>query len=132
MAGRGDGVFVEGGCHCGQVRFRARVRSTRGLRCNCSICAKKGFLNWIVPAEDFELLRGEDHLAIYRFNTRRAEHRFCRRCGIHPFTRPRSHPGSFDVNLRCLDEGFDAFDIQDFDGRNWEANVARISGDPAS
>ena len=115
-----------GGCHCGRVRFRIRLRSQNALECNCSMCSKKGFINLIVAPEDFELLQGEGDLATYRFNTRVAEHRFCRNCGIHPFSRPRSHPGSFDVNARCLDDGFAFLDIRPFDGQNWEASVGDI------
>jgi len=118
--------WLEGGCHCGRVRFRVRVREPRAITCNCSICAKKGMINLIVPAEDFLLLQGEDSLSTYRFNTGVAEHRFCRVCGIHPFSRPRSHPGSYDVNARCLDDGCDFLAITSFDGRNWEENVASI------
>jgi len=41
---------------------------------------------------------------------------------------PRSHPDGVSVNVNCLDEGtIDADDIDDFDGRNWEQNVARLS-----
>ncbi|MEM7411193.1 MAG: GFA family protein [Myxococcota bacterium] len=123
-------TWLEGGCHCGAVRFRARG-ARRALQCNCSICAKKGFLGWIVPAEDFDLLAGEPELATYRFQTKQAQHRFCRHCGIHPFSRPRSHPGHFDVNLRCLDDGFEGFEITPFDGQHWEENVARIGGGEA-
>ena len=122
--------WYEGGCHCGRVRFRVRIREPRALACNCSMCAKKGMVNLIVPAEDFELLEGEDALATYRFNTGIAEHRFCTTCGIHPFSRPRSHPGSYDVNARCLDEGFHFLAVTPFDGRNWEENVASIRGEP--
>jgi hypothetical protein len=121
--------WFEGGCHCGSVRFKVRIPTPRALECNCSICAKKGFVNLIVAPEDFVLLRGEENLSTYRFNTGKAEHRFCRTCGIHPFSRPRSHPGSFDVNARCLDGGFDFLQVEPFDGRNWEANVASITGD---
>lgn len=124
-----DGDWFEGGCHCGRVRFRVRIRERRALACNCSVCAKKGMINLIVPPEDFELLQGEDALATYRFNTGIAEHRFCTSCGIHPFSRPRSHPGSYDVNARCLDEGFDFLTITPFDGRHWEENVASIRGE---
>lgn len=118
--------WLEGGCHCGSVRFRVRVVSDTALECNCSICFKKGFINLIVAPEDFELVKGSELLSTYRFNTQVAEHRFCRICGIHPFSRPRSHPGSFDVNARCLDEGFDFLKIDTFDGQNWEENVASI------
>ena len=120
------GDWREGGCHCGAIRFRVRVRSHSALECNCSICAKKGFRSIIVPADDFLIDAGEDQLETYRFNTKQAEHRFCRVCGIHPFSRPRSHPGSFDVNLRCLDGGYRDFDIQTFDGQHWEDSVNSI------
>ncbi len=116
-----------GGCHCGAVRFKVLIEDPSALECNCSMCAKKGFINLIAPADKFVLLQGEDDLATYRFNTMTAEHRFCKTCGIHPFSRPRSHPGSYDVNVRCLDEGFAFLDIEPFDGQNWEANVASIT-----
>lgn len=116
----------EGGCHCGAIRYRVRPRRRSVLECNCSICAKKGFLGLIVPAEDFALLDGADDLVTYRFNTGVAEHRFCKTCGIHPFSRPRSHPDRFDVNLRTLDGGIGGFEIVPFDGQHWEDTVASI------
>lgn len=117
----------EGGCHCGAVRFRVRARELNALDCNCSICTKKGFLHLIVPKEDFELLRGEDALADYRFNTGVARHLFCRTCGTHPFYVPRSHPDGIDVNVRCLDgDALARFTVARFDGREWEDNVESI------
>ncbi|MFK7954716.1 MAG: GFA family protein [Lysobacterales bacterium] len=119
--------WFSGGCHCGNVRFRVRIDEFTALECNCSVCSKKGFINLIAPAENFALLRGEEHLSSYRFNTGTAEHRFCTTCGIHPFSRPRSHPGSFDVNARCLDDGFSFLTLTPFDGQNWEENVQTIT-----
>jgi hypothetical protein len=112
----------EGGCHCGRVRFRVIAELDRVTECNCSICAKKGFLHLIVPPERFELLEGADALTTYQFNTNAARHTFCRVCGIHPFYVPRSDPDKIDVNARCLD-GVDAAHLtpHGFDGRNWEA-----------
>lgn len=118
--------WYTGGCHCGKVRFKVRVRTPEALACNCSICSKKGFVNLIVPPEDFDLLQGEEELSTYRFNTGVAEHRFCRVCGIHPFSRPRSHPDSYDVNARCLDAGHEFLTVTPFDGRNWERSVDSI------
>jgi hypothetical protein len=122
-------TWYEGGCHCGKVRFKVQIAKAEALECNCSICSKKGFINLITDAENFVLLAGEEHLSTYRFNTEKAEHRFCKTCGIHPFSRPRSHPGSFDVNARCLDAGPSFLTIEHFDGQNWEANVAAITAD---
>jgi hypothetical protein len=117
----------EGGCHCGAVRFRVAVDRYEALECNCSMCRMKANLHLIVARERFTLLRGAGALATYQFNTGVAKHTFCRRCGIHPFYTPRSHPDCVDVNVRCLDGDAPArFRVTPFDGSNWEANVERI------
>jgi hypothetical protein len=118
---------LEGGCHCGAVRFRVAVRSFAALSCNCSICTMKGLVHLIVPRTDFELLSGQETLTTYEFNTKVAKHRFCKVCGIHPFYTPRSHPDSVDVNARCLDgDALERFSIEPFDGKNWEDNIDSI------
>jgi hypothetical protein len=33
---------MEGGCHCGRVRFRVTAELDRVTYCNCSMCTKKG------------------------------------------------------------------------------------------
>jgi len=117
---------MEGGCHCGRVRFRVSADLESVTECNCSICPKKAFLHLIVPPENFELLSGKDDLATYEFNTRTAKHTFCKHCGMHPFYVPRSDPDKIDVNVRCLDEvDLDAIAPKPFDGRNWEAAMQK-------
>jgi hypothetical protein len=117
---------MQGGCHCGRVRFRVTADLTRVTECNCSICTKKGILHLIVPPEQFELLSGQDDLATYQFNTRTAKHKFCRVCGIHPFYVPRSDPDKIDVNVRCLDDvDLAVLSPKPFDGRNWEAAMQK-------
>ena len=117
----------EGACHCGAVVFRVRVDAYEAIECDCSICLKKGFLHLIVEPEAFELVRGGDALAEYRFGTGVAVHRFCRTCGVHPFYTPRSHPDSIDVNVRCLDSGLvGRFVVKPFHGQAWEENVDSI------
>jgi hypothetical protein len=112
---------MQGGCHCGRVRFRVTADLDRVTYCNCSMCGKKGFLHLIVPPEQFELLSGNDNLTTYEFNTRTAKHTFCKTCGIHAFYVPRSDPDKIDVNVRCID-GIDlsALSIKTFDGQHWE------------
>jgi hypothetical protein len=56
----------EGGCHCGRVRFRARVDLDLLSQCSCSICTKKGILHLPIAPDEFELLRGKDALTAYR------------------------------------------------------------------
>ncbi|HEX4351394.1 MAG TPA: GFA family protein [Polyangiales bacterium] len=91
-----------------EVSLRSRAvsgarRAHRSHLCNCSICAKKGFIHFIVAPDDFELIRGASALSEYRFNTGVAVHKFCRFCGVHPFYTPRSDPDKVDVNVRCLE-----------------------------
>ena len=121
---------LEGGCHCGAVRFAVTTELREILDCNCSMCTKKALLHLIVPRADFLLLAGEEQLSTYRFGTRIAQHRFCQTCGIHPFYVPRSHPEGVSVNARCLDlvrdRGLDGWTIKPFDGRHWEDNVDTI------
>lgn len=110
-----------GRCHCGAVMFEARGRPRSVLQCNCSICAMKGYLHWIVPREDFRLLTPESALATYRFGTQTAKHHFCATCGITPFYIARSDPDKIDINARCVD-GLElaTLAIEPFDGQNWE------------
>ena len=112
---------MQGGCHCGKVRFKVTADLDRVTYCNCSMCSKKGFLHLIVPPAQFELVSGKDNLTTYEFNTRTAKHTFCRTCGIHAFYVPRSDPDKIDVNVRCID-GIDlsALSIKTFDGQHWE------------
>lgn len=120
-------IEMSGGCHCGAVRFRARMPEppVPALDCNCSVCAMTGFLHIMVPHGEFELLTGRSALTAYRFGTGAAEHLFCSACGIKSFYQPRSHPDCWSVNANCLDSAVELA-IENFDGRNWEAADAGV------
>jgi len=114
-------VRYTGGCHCGRVRFEVIAELAQATVCNCSMCTKKGFIHLIVEPAQFRLLEGSDSLVSYRFNTGVAEHKFCTRCGIHPFYTPRSDPDKIDVNVRCLDDiDLSQIELLLFDGKHWE------------
>ncbi|MEM1131487.1 MAG: GFA family protein [Pseudomonadota bacterium] len=122
QGGTAETVTVEGGCHCGTVRFSAKVvREPVLLDCNCSICRRTGYIHLFVPHENFTLLSGKDALTSYRFGTGAAEHLFCKYCGIKSFYQPRSHPDCWSIHYGCLDN-MEVLrpKIQAFDGRNWE------------
>ncbi len=118
----------KGGCHCGRVRFEVDAPAKPVVQeCNCSICAKTGFLHLIVPHSRFRLVSGEDALTTYTFNTGVAKHHFCNHCGIKSWYVPRSHPDGVSVNARCLDPGtVEDLVVETFDGRNWEQNISQL------
>jgi hypothetical protein len=127
-------MIYRGSCHCGAVQFELEApERIECSDCNCSICAKSGYLHLIVPKSKFRLLKGEDHLTTYTFNTGVAKHTFCRTCGIKSFYVPRSNPDGYSVNVRCLDPQPQELVIVPFDGRNWEQHgprVTHLSKDP--
>lgn len=109
-----------GSCHCGAVRFRFRSEPiTRGVRCNCSICIRRGAVmsDRYLP---FEALDGEDSLTLYRFGDHDVDHYFCRTCGIHPFSAATADPSLYRVNLGCVD-GVDPLAVETrlIDGRSF-------------
>ncbi len=121
-------MIYQGSCHCGAVRFSVEAPDQLEVEdCNCSICAKTGFLHLIVPMASFSLLQGEENLETYTFNTGIARHTFCKTCGIKPFYTPRSNPDGIDVNVRCLETKPVSLTVVPFDGKNWEQNAAGLA-----
>ncbi len=117
-----------GSCHCQAVQFEVEAPEIiEADRCDCSICQKSGYLHFIRPASKFRLLRGEDTLTTYSFNTGIAQHTFCSVCGVKPFYTPRSNPEGVAVNANCLDTRPTELRITDFDGQNWEANAHKLA-----
>jgi hypothetical protein len=122
-------MIYTGSCHCGAVRFEVEAPERIDcVDCNCSICAKSGFLHLIVPKSKFRLVQGADQLTAYTFNTGVAQHYFCRRCGIKSFYIPRSNPDGYDVNVRCLAPAPIELAIQPFDGQHWEDHAGQLAG----
>lgn len=120
-----------GGCHCGSVRFEVQTPDVIEVEdCNCSMCARTGFLHIIVPASRFRLARGAEKITTYTFGTGTAKHLFCAGCGVKSFYVPRSNPDGFSVNLRCLDDpkSFAEVRIVNFDGKgDWEAQAQSLA-----
>jgi hypothetical protein len=95
-----------GSCHCGAVRFAITGDIVEVSTCDCSLCRKKNALMTSVHEDRFELLAGEEALALYQWNTGVARHYFCKVCGIYPFHKKRSMPDHYGINVHCL-VGFD-------------------------
>lgn len=116
-----------GGCHCGAVQFKCVApEKLLVLDCNCSICYMKQNFHFIINKSNFTLLKGEDNLTVYQFNTMKAKHIFCKTCGIQSFYIPRSNPDSYGINPRCVKSlDLNSVTIETFDGINWEESFVK-------
>ncbi|XP_020862640.2 LOW QUALITY PROTEIN: centromere protein V [Phascolarctos cinereus] len=114
-----------GGCHCGAVRFEVWASADLHVfDCNCSICKKKQNRHFIVPASRFKLLKGAENITTYTFNTHKAQHTFCKSCGVQSFYTPRSSADSYGIAPHCLDEGsVRSIVIEEFNGNEWEKAI---------
>lgn len=121
-------MIYQGSCHCGVISFEVQAPSSiEADYCNCSVCAKSGFLHLIIPLSQFTLLSGATSLSTYTFGSGIAQHTFCKICGIKPFYTPRSNPDGIDINVNCLDTKPDAVNITNFDGQNWEQHAHKLA-----
>ena len=110
-------------CHCGEVEAEVHVPEEgfkKVMRCNCSICKRKGYIIGVVGSEDFNIVKGEDFLTLYQFKTKTAQHYFCKVCGIHTHNRPRINPKIYGVNIACVEvvKPFAIKDVPVNDGEN--------------
>lgn len=110
-----------GGCHCGAVKYEVDLALETVNRCNCSHCAKKGFLLTFAPADAFRLLSGDDAQTEYRFNKKAIEHRFCSTCGVQSFGRGEMGGAKMvAINVRCLEDvDANALTIKEIDGKSF-------------
>lgn len=121
-------MIYKGSCHCGAVQYEVDAPGEIVCQeCNCSICSRSGYLHLIVPQSKFRLIKGENNLTTYTFDSGEARHKFCKICGIKSFYIPRSNPDGIDVNVRCLEPVPVKITIEQFDGRNWEQHAHKLA-----
>jgi len=113
-------------CHCGAVVLELSLPNgiENPRRCDCSICRRKGAIVGSVPLAGIKILKGEDVLKCYEFNTKTAKHYFCSVCGIYTHHQRRSNPHEYGYNIGCL-EGVNPFDLDNVptnDGVNHPAD----------
>ena len=101
-------------CHCGGVEIQVKLPETgfeKLMRCNCSLCKRRGYIMTPVNPENFKLLKGKNLLTLYQYHTKVAEHYFCSKCGIHTHNKPRSNPKIYGINIACV-EGINPFELE--------------------
>ena len=109
-------------CHCETIEAEINIKGNfdKYLRCNCSLCKRKGAVMSMVKNEDFKIVKGGDKLRLYQFHTKVAKHYFCSICGVYTHHNPRSNPVMTGFNLGCIDE-INTFDLKNIainDGQN--------------
>uniref|UniRef100_A0A914QUC0 CENP-V/GFA domain-containing protein n=1 Tax=Panagrolaimus davidi TaxID=227884 RepID=A0A914QUC0_9BILA len=115
----------KGSCHCGAIEWECIGPSEiEAITCNCSICNKKQNHHFIVSSKNFKLLKGEENLTTYTFNTGNAKHKFCKICGVQSFYIPRSNPDSVAIMPHCIDSNtIEKLTYKTFDGQKWEETM---------
>jgi len=108
-------------CHCGNIEAEIIIENlNKFLRCNCSLCRRKGAIMSIVKNQEFKITKGKDKLVLYQFHSKVAKHYFCSICGVYTHHNPRSNPAMTGFNVGCVDEidNFNLKEIKINDGLN--------------
>ena len=107
-------------CHCGGVEIEVTLPNglKNLIRCNCSICRKRGAVMAVSGPNDIKVIKRNELLKLYQFHTKYAKHYFCSVCGIYTHNNPRRDPSSYGFNVACLENinPYDLKDISFFDG----------------
>lgn len=100
-----SGIVHEGGCRCGQVRFRIGASAIITMACHCTGCQRmtgSAFsLSALYPSNSFEVVQGEPVIGGLHGPTR---HFFCPHCMSWLFTRPEGLDDFVNVRTTMLDE----------------------------
>src|SRR5258708_20724314 len=95
---------INGACHCGGVRFTARL--TDGLRsarrCTCSYCGMRGAIAVSADLDGINIMQGSELLTLYQLNTNTPKHYFCSACPIYTHHQPRPNPKQYRPHLARL------------------------------
>lgn len=114
--------MLSGSCHCGKIAFEIEGTPDKLYECNCSHCARKGYLLWFIPRDQLRLKTPAAAMSTYRFHKQVIDHHFCPDCGCAPFGFGKDREGrpTAAVNARCL-EDFDPSSIErvQVDGRSF-------------
>lgn len=112
----------EGSCHCGAIQFSYDGEEiTKGLRCTCSICSRKGAMmsTEAIPMKNLNIEANANDIGLYQFGSKIAKHYFCKKCGIYTHNEMLRIPGHSRVNLGCIDNlNTSELDLMIFDGKN--------------
>ena len=122
-----------GSCHCGGVRFAIETEQPLGpyFKCNCSLCSRKSSVMGAAPRTALRVTAGADLISTYTWNTREAQHYFCKVCGIYTHHVMRGETQTVGLNMACID-GFDVFALSEVPVGNGKDEWSVASGGGAA
>jgi len=90
-------MTLEGGCYCGELRYKAEGKPMLKAQCHCRECQyiSGGSPNMFVlmPPDGFSYTKGTPKKFMRRDLEGAVTREFCAECGTHIVTRPPSVPG---------------------------------------
>lgn len=99
---------LQGGCHCGAVRYTVLGPALSTQHCHCSRCRKLYASLYatgaVIERAKIRITRGEDNLTTYRSSPSFAD-TFCRTCGCRLFSYEDSEPEVMYYAPATLDAG---------------------------
>ena len=98
-------------CHCGTIELEVETDLQNIKQCNCSICKRKNAKMNLISKDSIKIIKGENNLSSYKFNTMIAEHFFCKTCGIYTHHNRMSDPNDVGINIGCIDS-IDPFEYE--------------------
>lgn len=96
---------IEGGCRCGQIRFRIDAQPMITIACHCTGCqhmtGSAFSVNIAIASDALTLTAGET--VIGGLHGAQLHHHHCDRCKSWLFTRIAPDPGFMNVRIGALD-----------------------------
>ncbi len=102
---------IEGGCHCGRIRYRAEIDPGKVRLCHCQDCQKLSGSPFrvvvAVPENDFSIVTGKPRIYVKISESgNERQQSFCENCGSPIYaTSNESEPKKFGIRVRTIDNG---------------------------
>lgn len=119
-----QGLFIQGSCHCGNVRLSISQLTPTAVSCNCSVCFRYAAIWGFFTEAEVSVEVGDKGLERYCHGDRMINFNRCGGCGsITHYTSTDPSPSSrLAVNYRMFKpEYLDEITVRHFDGADtWQ------------
>jgi hypothetical protein len=98
-------VKIDGGCHCGSIRYEAVVDPEKVAICHCTDCQtlSGSAYRTVAPASDFKLLGGRPRIYIKTADSgNKRQQGFCAECGTPIYSAPVGDPQVYHLRVGTI------------------------------